>query len=79
MVNRLKRIEGQVRGIAGMIEEDVYCDDVLHQILSIESAIAGVKKTLLEAHVKGCVLQQIRQGEEGAVEELMVTMSKMMK
>ena len=79
MVNRLHRIEGQVRGLSKMVDEDIYCDDVLHQILSVESAIAGVKKTLLEAHIKGCVVDQIRNGDDDVIEELMVTMGKMMK
>lgn len=77
--NRLRRIEGQIRGIARMIEEDVYCDDVLHQILSVESALAGVKTSLLEAHLKGCVVDQIQNGESDVIEELLVTMRKMMK
>lgn len=79
MINRLSRIEGQVRGLSRMIDENVYCDNVLHQILSVESALTGVKKTLLEAHMKGCVLDQIRKGDDDVIEELMVTMSKMMK
>jgi len=79
MVNRLHRIEGQVRGVARMIDEDVYCDDVLHQVLSVEAALAGVKKTLLEAHIKGCVVDQIKNGDEGVIDELMVTLGKIMK
>ncbi|MES0489255.1 MAG: metal-sensitive transcriptional regulator [Leptospirales bacterium] len=79
MKNRLSRIEGQVRGLSRMIDENVYCDSVLHQILSVESAMAGVKKTLLEAHIKGCVIDQIRNGDDEVVNELMVTMGKMMK
>jgi len=79
MIGRLNKIEGQVRGITKMIETDVYCDEVLHQIRSVESALAGVKKTLLEAHIKGCVLKQIQDGEFGVVDELLITMGKMMK
>ncbi|MCP4133694.1 MAG: metal-sensing transcriptional repressor [bacterium] len=79
MVSRLSRIEGQVRGIARMIDEDVYCDDVLHQISSVESAFQGVKAVLLEAHLKSCVIEQLRAGDDSVVDELLVTLRKMMK
>ncbi len=79
MTDRMKRIEGQIRGIGRMIEEDVYCDDILHQFMSVESAIRGVKKTLLEAHMKGCIVHQIREGQDEAVDELLVTVGKMLK
>jgi len=77
--DRLNRIEGQIRGISRMIDEDVYCDDVLHQIFSVESALAGVKKNLLEAHVRSCVLDQIRKGDDEVIDELMNTIRKMLK
>ena len=77
--SRLSRIEGQIRGVSRMIQEDVYCDDVLHQILSIEAALTGVKKMLLEAHMKSCVLDQISRGDQSVVEEFMVTLGKMIK
>lgn len=79
MVNRMKRIEGQIRGITRMIEDDVYCDDILHQFMSVESAIKGVKKTLLEAHMKGCIVHQIQDGKVEVVDELINTISKMTK
>jgi DNA-binding FrmR family transcriptional regulator len=79
MISRMKRIEGQIRGIARMIDEDVYCDDILHQFMSVEAAIHGVKKTLLEAHLKSCVVEQIQAGELGVVDELMTTIGKMTK
>jgi len=79
MLNRLHRIEGQIRGISRMIDNDTYCDGILHQILAIESALDGVKKTLLEAHIKGCVLDQIQKGQNSVIDELLVTMKKMMK
>jgi DNA-binding FrmR family transcriptional regulator len=62
-----------------MIDEDVYCDDILHQFLSVESAINGVKKTLLEAHMKSCVVEQIQAGELQVVDELLTTIGKMTK
>jgi len=79
MVNRMKRIEGQIRGITKMIEEDVYCDDILHQFMSVESAIRGVKKTLLEAHMKSCVVHQIQDGQVEVIDEVLTTIEKMMK
>jgi DNA-binding FrmR family transcriptional regulator len=77
MVNRLRRIEGQVRGISRMIQEDTYCDDVLHQLSSACSALEGVKRLLLEAHVKSCVVDQIQSGRLAVVDELMTTLKKM--
>ncbi|MDA3809895.1 MAG: metal-sensitive transcriptional regulator [Spirochaetaceae bacterium] len=77
MVNRMKRIEGQIRGITRMIEEDVYCDDILHQFMSVESAIKGVKNTLLEAHVKSCIVHQIQDGQVEVIDELLSTIGKM--
>jgi len=79
MVKRMNRIEGQIRGITKMIENDVYCDDILHQFLSVESAIKGVKTQLLEAHMKSCVIQQIQDGEIEVVDELLQTIKKMTK
>jgi CsoR family transcriptional regulator, copper-sensing transcriptional repressor len=79
MVSRLHRIEGQIRGIARMIDEDVYCDDILHQISSVESALHGVKTVLLEAHMNSCVIEQIREGKDEVMEELLVTLRKFLK
>jgi len=79
MTKRLNRIEGQIRGIGKMIDEDVYCDDILHQISSVESAIDGVKTVLLEAHMRSCVVEQIKDGRDEVVNELMVTMRKFLK
>ena len=77
--NRLNRIEGQVRGINKMVQDDVYCDDVLHQILSVEAALTGVKKMLLEAHMKSCIIEQIEKGDSAVIDELMTTIGKMIK
>lgn len=79
MINRLNRIDGQIRGITRMIGEDAYCDDILHQISSVESAIKGLKTVLLEAHLKSCVIEQIQDGRDGVIDELLVTMRKIMK
>ena len=77
--SRLNRIEGQVRGINKMIQDDVYCDDILHQILSVEAALTGVKKMLLEAHMKSCIIEQIEKGDSAVIDELMTTIGKMIK
>jgi len=79
MVKRMNRIEGQIRGITKMIENDVYCDDILHQFMSVESAINGVKSLLLEAHMKSCVIQKIQDGETEVIDELLQTIKKMTK
>ena len=79
MIKRLSRIEGQIRGISKMIENDVYCDDVLHQISSVQSAIDGLKTVLLEAHLKSCVVDQIKDGQDAVVDELLITLRKIMK
>ena len=62
-----------------MIDENVYYDDILHQFMSVESAIHGVKTTLLDAHLKSCVVEQIQDGQLEVVDELMITIKKMTK
>lgn len=79
LVSRLNRIEGQVRGIRGMIEKDVYCDDVLNQIAAVHSALNSVGKLLLEGHMKSCVIERIQQGDSEVIDELLKTMNKLMK
>ncbi len=76
---RLNRIEGQVRGIKRMIEEGVYCDDVLNQIASVQSAIDGVTRLLLEKHMKSCVREQIFEDDDRVIDELLKTISKMIR
>lgn len=79
LISRLNRIEGQVRGIKGMIEKDVYCDDVLNQIASVQSALNGVGKLLLEHHMRSCVIERIQEGDTDVLNELLTTMNKLMK
>lgn len=79
LINRLSRIEGQVRGVKGLIEKDTYCDDVLNQIASIQSALNGVGKLLLEHHMKSCVIERIQEGDTEVITELMTTMNKLIK
>lgn len=78
--SRLNRIEGQVKAINRMIDEDVYCDDVLTQIRATRSALNSVATKLLEHHMKSCIMEKIYQGtEEEAMEELLVTFQKLVK
>ena len=78
--SRLNRIEGQVKAINRMIDEDVYCDDVLTQIRATRSAVNSVATKLLEHHMKSCIMEKINQGtEEEAMEELLVTFQKLVK
>ena len=79
LTSRLNRIEGQVRGIKGMIERDTYCDDVLTQIAAVQSALNSVGKLLLEGHMKSCVIERIQAGDSEVIDELLVTVKKLMK
>ncbi len=79
LVNRLNRIEGQIRGIKGMIERQVYCDDILNQISSAQSALYGVAKLLLEKHMKSCVVEQLQAGDEQVVDEVVKTIFRLIK
>lgn len=79
LVTRLNRIEGQIRGVRGMIERDVYCDDILNQIAAIQSALNSVGKLLLEGHMKGCVIERIQDGDADVIDELLKTMARLMK
>lgn len=79
LVTRLNRIEGQIRGVKGLIEKDTYCDDVITQISAIQSALNSVAKILFEGHLKSCVVERIQEGEMEVVDELLVTMQRLMK
>ncbi|MFS0784382.1 metal-sensitive transcriptional regulator [Bacillus sp. 1P06AnD] len=79
LVTRLNRVEGQIRGIKGMIEKDVYCDDIITQLAATQSALNSVAKLLLEGHMKSCVLERIQQGDTDVVDEVLVTIQKLMK
>ncbi|EJL43243.1 hypothetical protein BAG01nite_26110 [Brevibacillus agri] len=79
LVSRLNRVEGQIRGIRGMVEKDVYCDDILNQIAAVQSALNAVGKMLLEGHMKSCVIERIQQGDSEVIDELLKTMNKLMK
>ncbi len=77
--NRLKRIEGQIRGIQSMIEKDAYCNDILIQSAAVSAAVKGFNKELLANHIRSCVVRDIRDGKDEVVDELVVTIHKLMK
>ncbi len=79
LINRLNRIEGQVRGIKGMVERDVYCTDILVQVAAVNAALNSFNKTLLANHIKTCVTQDILEGKEETVDELVTVLQKLMK
>jgi DNA-binding FrmR family transcriptional regulator len=79
LVTRLNRIEGQIRGIKGLIEKDTYCDDVITQISATQAALNSVAKLLLEGHMKTCIVERIQEGDHEVVDELLVTIQKLMK
>jgi len=79
LINRLSRIEGQIRGIKGMVEEDCYCTDILVQVSAVTSALNSFNKVLLANHIKTCVAQDIKDGKEETVDELVTTLQKLMK
>ena len=79
LLNRLNRIEGQVRGIKGMIEKDVYCVDILTQVAAINAALNAFSRELLSEHVRTCVANDLRDGKDETVDELVATLQKFMK
>lgn len=79
LISRMNRIEGQIRGIKGMIERRVYCDDVLNQIASARSALDGVSKLLLEKHMKSCVHERLETGDTVVVDEVLQTVFRMLR
>ncbi len=78
LLARLNRAEGQVRGIKRMVEKDAYCDDVLHQISAIQSALDSVSKLVLENHIRGCLVKKIKEGDDEIIGELLTTIGKML-
>ena len=79
LINRLNRIEGQIRGIRGMVEKDAYCIDTLTQASAASAALNAFSRELLSAHIRTCVAQDIRDGKDETIEELVNTLQKMMK
>lgn len=78
LIVRLNRIEGQITGIRRMVEEDIYCPDILVQTTSVKAAINGFSKELLNEHIRGCVVNDIRDGKEETIDELLRVLQKMM-
>lgn len=79
LINRLNRIEGQVRGLKGMIERDAYCADILVQSAAINAAVNSFNRDLLSRHIRSCVARDIRAGDDTAIEELVALLGKLMK
>lgn len=79
LVNRLSRIEGQVRGLKRMVQEDAYCIDILTQAAAVNAALNSFNKQLLAEHIKTCVTNDIREGKDETVDELVATLQKLMK
>ena len=79
LMNRLKRIEGQVRGLQRMLDEDAWCPDILTQASAVNSALNSFCRVLLANHIRTCVSEDIRAGREETVDELMETLQKLMK
>lgn len=79
LLNRLKRIEGQVRGIQSMLENDAYCNDVLMQSAAVNAAMNAFNKELLANHIRNCVVRDIREGDDEIVDELVAIIQKLMK
>ena len=79
LLNRLSRIEGQVRGIRKMVEKDAYCTDILVQVSAVNAALNSFNKVLLSNHIRTCVAEDIRNGKDEVVDELVAVLQKLMK
>ncbi len=79
LIHRLNRIEGQVRGIRGMVEKGAYCPDILIQVAAVNAALNAFNKELLGEHIRTCVAGDIREGRDETIEELVQTLQKLMK
>ena len=80
LINRLNRIEGQVRGIKKMVDSDIYCTDILTQVSAIQSALNAFNKELLSNHIKTCVVDGIKNdNEDEVIDELLVTIKRLMR
>ena len=79
LTNRLSRIEGQVRGLREMLHQDAYCTAILVQVSAVTAALNSFSKELLATHIRTCVADGIRQGDDGVIDELVTTLQKLMK
>jgi len=79
LLRRLSRIEGQVRGIRGMVEKEAYCTDILTQVSAVQAALNAFSRELLGNHIRTCVVRDLKDGHEEVVDDLLSTIQKMMK
>lgn len=79
LINRLRRIEGQIRGIEGMVDNNAYCPDILIQVSAVNSALYSFNKELLSQHIRGCVAEDIRKGQDESIDELVKVIQKIMR
>ena len=79
LIHRLNRIEGQIRGIRGMVEKNVYCTDILVQTAAVNAALNAFSRELLDNHIRTCVANDLRLGKEETIDELLQTLQKLMK
>lgn len=79
LCNRLSRIEGQIRGIRGMLDKNAYCPDILAQVAAANAALNAFSRELLSNHIRSCVVNDVRAGNDAVVDELLVTLQKLMK
>ena len=79
LINRLSRIEGQIRGIRAMVENDAYCADILIQASAVSAALGGFNKELLGEHIRTCVREDIKEGNDEKIDELISLLGKLMK
>lgn len=79
LINRLNRIEGQIRGIKRLIENDTYCDDIINQVNSSKSALNGVSKIILKKHMESCVAQKLKNDDPEIINEFIKTIERILK
>ena len=79
LLNRLKRIEGQIRGLQSMVERDAYCNDILIQSAAVGAALNAFNREILANHIRSCVVRDIRDGKDEIIDELTATIQKLMK
>lgn len=79
LIHRLNRIEGQIRGIRGMVERNAYCTDILTQCAAVNAAVNAFNRDLIASHIKGCVVRDVREGHEEVIDDLLAALQKLMK
>lgn len=79
LIHRLNRIEGQIRGIRGMVEKDAYCTDILTQCSAVSAALHAFNREVIERHIRSCVVRDIRDGKEDVIDDLLLTLQRLMK